>query len=86
MNKNHLKLVMLCWSFLIMATIWIDNWFVSLTFGELTCALGVVILITTSAFIERDQKKARNLGLLLMVTGILFTLVETYDGLITGNL
>ena len=78
-SRNRLKLVMLCWALLVMATIWVDWSAVSLVFGGFTCALGVVILIVNSSSVGRERKESRGVGLLLIITGTFFTVVQAYD-------
>jgi hypothetical protein len=70
---------MFCWVLFVMATIWIDRSAMSLAFGGFTCVLGIVILITGSASVGRERKESRRVGLVLVITGTFFTLLEAYD-------
>jgi hypothetical protein len=77
-NRNRLRLILLFWSLIGIADVWIDQWAMSLVFGGLTYSLGTVILIAGAGDSGPQRKESRGVGLLLLVVGILFTLSEAY--------
>jgi hypothetical protein len=78
--------MVLFWSILVMATIWIDGWFVSFLFSFISCALGVITLTASSTAVEKERKESRGVGLVLVIVGVVLAILEVGDQFITGRL
>jgi hypothetical protein len=75
---------MLGWALLVIATIWIDHWNTSFVFCEVTCLIGVVLLIGTDAGAGPETKEPRRFGLLLLVVGAFLSLLQAIDRFVIG--
>jgi hypothetical protein len=79
MRRNHLKIVMLGWGLLIISVVWSDRWQMIMAYGFVACLLGAVVLTSNSSSEERDRREAKRVGILLIGSGVLMTLIEAYD-------
>jgi hypothetical protein len=79
MRRNHLKIVMPGWGLLIISVVWSDRWQMIMAYGFVACLLGAVVLTSNSSSEERDRREAKRVGILLIGSGILMTLIEAYD-------
>jgi hypothetical protein len=79
MRRNHLKIVMLGWGLLIISVVWSDRWQMIMAYGFGACLLGAVVLTSDSSSEERDRREAKRVGILLIGSGVLMTLIEAYD-------
>jgi hypothetical protein len=85
MSRNRLKVMMLCWAFLVIAIIWIDRWSATLVFGAAMCLLGVVVLTITAGVPGPDRKESRGVGLLFMIVGAFLVLLQMIDRFVIEN-
>lgn len=79
MKRNRLKMVWLGWTLLIISVVWINHWQMTMAYGFVACVLGAVVLTSNSSSEERDRKESKRVGILLIASGVLMTLVEAYD-------
>ena len=79
MSRSRLKLVMVCWAFLVIATIWVDRWSMSLVSGQVMCVVGVLVLTATAAATGAERKESRRFGLLLLLVGASLSLLQAID-------
>lgn len=84
MSRNHLKLVMLCWALLVIATVWIDRWSMIAVSGQLMCLVGVLVLIATAAGTGSERKGSRRFGVLLLLVGAFLSLLQAIDRFVIG--
>jgi hypothetical protein len=84
MSRNRLRIVMLGWALLVIATIWIDHWNTTFVFSEVTCLIGVVLLIGTAAGAGPETKEPRRFGLLLLLVGAFLSLLQAIDRFVIG--
>jgi hypothetical protein len=62
-----------------LANLWIDRGTFTLAFGFLTCAFGALVLTSRSAVDVREIKESRIVGILLLVAGSFFVLIQSFD-------
>jgi hypothetical protein len=84
MSRNGLRIVMLGWAVLVIATIWIDHWNTTFVFSEVTCLIGVVLLTATAESTAPARKDSRSFGLLLLLVGSLLSLLQAIDRFVIG--
>ena len=63
---------------------WRDRWELSLIFGGITCAFGAVVLTARSASTQRELKESKSTGIVLLISGTVFSLIELIDRFIVG--
>ena len=79
MTTRRLKIVMLCWAVLAIADVLFDRLLVSLIFGGVTCVLGVLVLTAASAISAPERKSSKTVGILFLVLGTFFILLEAFN-------
>jgi hypothetical protein len=72
---DALRIYFLVWTALIILTIWLDRWFVTVGFGSISCALGALAAITPTKAGDRERREYKHVGIVMMVAGSVMSLI-----------
>ena len=79
MKIYPLKIYFYVWAVLVIFTVWMDRWYVTISSGTISCLLGTMAATTPIKADDPKAKEYRHVGIALMVIGCVASLMEIAD-------